>query len=102
MFKTDNVMSVTNLPTKALIIDLFNLAGHMKSSTVKVHNEPVLHNLFTLANLKLNLHNCKELDTTHNKRRYKHYLHKNRLKRSFRCSTAKLFILGARRVYKSM
>lgn len=101
MFKTDNVMSVTNPPTKALIIDLFNFAGHMKSSTVKVHNEPVLHNLFTLANLKLNLHNCKELDTTHNKRRYKLYLHKNR-QPLFRCSTAKLFILGARRVYKSM
>lgn len=51
MFKTDNVMSVTNPPTKALIIDLFNFAGHMKSSTVKVHNEPVLHNLFTLQTL---------------------------------------------------
>lgn len=63
MFKTDNVMSVTNPLTKALIIDLFNFAGHMKSSTVKVHNEPVLHNLFTLANLKLDLRNCKEQQT---------------------------------------
>lgn len=63
VFKTDNVMSVTNPPTKALIIDLFNFAGHMKSSTVKVHNEPVLHNLFTLANLKLDLRNCKEQRT---------------------------------------